>query len=118
VESSIFKKVIVAVTKSDTPKVFVYKTNDALQKYSDGLVLVDICSDTDIVVVSTLQNLPAECSEKIIFGTKYLHLKDNRVIGAFFWQKGRPNILFYQDRLEDKHIKLDSDFDKYIEKTK
>ena len=116
IESSIFKEVIGGMIKADRPKVFIYKENNSLQKYSDGLELVHSCSDADVVVVSTLKNLPDVCFDKIIFGTKYSHLKDTRVIGAFFWQKGRPNILFYKDRLEKNNIKLDSSFDKYIEK--
>jgi hypothetical protein len=115
VESSIFKKVIGAMVKTEEPKVFIYKENESLQRYSNGLELVYSCLSADVVVVSTLNDIPAECFEKIIFGTRYSHLKDKRVVGAFFWQKGRPNILFYKDRLDKKHIKLDSSFDKYIE---
>lgn len=116
IESSIFKEVIGAMVKTDKPKVFIYKENNSLQKHSDGLELVYSCSNADVVVVSTLKNLPDLCFDKIIFGTKYSHLKDSRVVGAFFWQKGRPNILFYKDRLDKNDIKLDSSFDKYIEK--
>jgi hypothetical protein len=116
IESSIFKEVIGAMVKTDNPKVFIYKENNSLQKYSDGLELVYSCSNADVVVISTLKNLPSLCFDKIIFGTKYSHLKDSRVVGAFFWQKGRPNILFYKDRLDKNDIKLDSSFDKYIEK--
>ena len=117
VESSIFKKIIGAMVKSDTlPKVFIYKKNDSLQKYPDGLELVSSCAYADVVIVSTLKNLPGSCSDKIIFGTKYSHLSDKRVVGALFWQKGRPNILFYKNRLDIDNIKLDSSFDKYIEK--
>ena len=114
-ESAIFNKVLTAVTAKERPKVYIYQHNDALEKYPGKLQLVKDCKDADIVLVSTLKNLPKECAGKILFGTRYSHLQNPQVVGAFFWQKGRPNILFYKYRLEEKDIKLDKSFEKYVE---
>ena len=114
-KSVIFNKIIIAVTAKERPLVYIYKKNEALEKYPGALEIVSKCRDADVVVLSTLKDLPEACKEKIFFGTRYKHLRDRRVIGSFFWQKGRPNILFYKDRLDKKDIKLDKTFDKYIE---
>ncbi|WP_152184767.1 hypothetical protein [Sulfurimonas indica] len=115
-ESAIFNKVIIAVTTKEYPEVYIYKENKALEQFPGKLKIVNSCKEADIVIITTLKNLPEACKEKILFGTRYSHLRDNRVVGAFFWQKGRPNILFYKRRLERYNIKLDASFDKYIEK--
>jgi len=115
-EAAIFNKVIMAITQKQSPKVYIYRSNEALQSYPGKLEIVARCKDADIVILSTLKALPEACKNKILFGTRYQHLYENRVIGAFFWQKGRPNILFYEQRLDFNHIKLDVSFNKYIEK--
>jgi len=114
-ESAIFNKILKAVTAKEHPKVYIYTQNEALEKYPAAFVLVKHCKDADVVVLSTLKNMPEACKGKILFGTRYAHLRNPQVIGAFFWQKGRPNILFYRDRLAKNHIKLDASFEKYIE---
>ncbi len=114
-ESSIFNKIITAITKKNNPNVFIYKKVDSISKYSKNLNIVTDCKKADIVILSTKKDIPDECNGKILFGTRYSHLKEKRVAGAFFWMKGRPNILFYKKRLKKNNIKLDSSFDKYID---
>ena len=72
-------------------------------------------SDADLIIVSKHlpQNLSSNC---VIITTEYTLLKkDERIIGAFFWQKGRPNLLFLRPRLQKANVKLGHEFDKYIE---
>jgi len=114
--SSIFNMIVKNITKKPNANVYIHTKVDALQKYPRGLKIINTCCMADIVIISTIDNLPQQCQEKIIFGTRYSHLKNPSVVGAFFWQKGRPNILFYQERLEKKNIQLDSSFNKYIER--
>jgi hypothetical protein len=116
IEATIYNKIIIAITKKEKPKVYIYKQCKSLKKYPGKIELVAHCKDADIVIVTTLKNIPKMCFTKNkIFGTKYSHLKNPHVIGAFFWQKGRPNILFYKYRLDQNNIKLDKSFNKYIE---
>lgn len=113
IEASIFDKVIRAMTKKEHPKV--YTDIKSVHRYPQKLHIVSTCKDADVFIISGTLEIPFDCKNKIIFGTRYFHLKNNDVVGAFFWQKGRPNILFYQKRLEKKGIKLDQKFRKYIE---
>lgn len=98
-EATIFNKILIALSAKEHPKVFIYKNIESIERYPQNLILTSTCKDADIVVVSTLKNLPASCSKKLLLGTQYFQLRDKRVVGAFFWQKGRPNILFYKERL-------------------
>ena len=54
--------------------------------------------------------------ERVIFTTDIdLFYEDERVIGAFFWQKGRPNLIFLRDRLEKYKLPLSGELEAYIE---
>ncbi len=114
-ESSIFATIVQSVTKKKAPKVYIYKKIPSVLKYPNSMKIVKDCALADIVLLSSIQNIPKECKGKVFFGSRYKHLKNPQVVGAFFWQKGRPNILFYKNRLEKYHITLDKSYDKYIE---
>ncbi len=114
--SSIFTMIAKNITKKVRPNIYIHRKIPAISKSSETLNIVSECSEADMVILSTTKNIPSECAQKILFGTRYSHLKNKNIIGAFFWQKGRPNILFYQKRLDKKNITLDSSFNHYIEK--
>ena len=114
-ESSIYKAISIDLTKSEKPKIYIYKEIVSLQKYHNNIEVVAKCEDAEIIVISTLNEFPGNCNGKIVLGSRYAHLKDKRVVGSFFWQKGRPNIVFYADRLAEHNITLSEDFQKYVE---
>lgn len=72
-------------------------------------------SYANFIIVS--KNIPQNLSRNsVIITTEYSLLsKDERVVGAFFWQKGRPNILFLRLRMQNLNVSLGREFDKYIE---
>ncbi len=113
--SDIFNLIVKEITKKDSSNVYLHRGIESIEKYPGNLKIVTACKDADIIILSTISDIPRECSKKILFGSRYSHLKNPNVIGSFFWQKGRPNILFYRQRLENHNIKLDSSFNKYIE---
>ena len=113
--SNIFNLIAMKLTDKSTPTIYLHKGNSSLEKYPGNLNITTECAKADLVILSTTKDIPKECLTKILFGTRYSHLKNKDVVGSFFWQKGRPNILFYKQRLEEHKIKLDSSFDRYIE---
>ena len=53
---------------------------------------------------------------KHIFVLDYDMLSDiPESFGAFFWKKGRPNIVFIKPRVEKQSLKLSPELSKYIE---
>jgi len=113
--SNIINTIAANITNKKNPKIFIYKKPLPYEIDTKVLNLVSNCDDADIILVKSTIDLSKSCSKKFIFGTRYSSLEYIDVIGAFFWQKGRPNILFYKSRLNEKHILLDDSFSKYIE---
>ena len=113
--SGIFNLILKEITKKENPRVYIHTNIYSIEQYPGDINIVTDCNKADIALLSTTKNLPPECNKKILFGSRYSHLKNPNVIGSFFWQKGRPNILFYKQRLKKHNIKLNPSFDKYIE---
>lgn len=57
-----------------------------------------------------------EREDKPIIVLEYSLLKKYPMaIGAYYWQKGRPNIVMLSPRLRRMHIKLPKEFERYTE---
>ncbi len=79
--------------------------------------LVQNPQKADILFISKQDSFSKISFKKIIFVNSYTLLKryQKGVIGGFFWQKGRPNIVFLRKPLQLHHITLPPDLQKYIE---
>jgi len=72
--------------------------------------------ESDIVFLSKEEDIDCEGTTKYIFSTSYKMYKSSKdVIGAFFWQKGRPNIIIKLSMLKKLDIELSQEFQKYVE---
>ena len=86
-----------------------------IKKYAKNIKLVS-CAKADIVFTSKDSDMKRKCKTSLIFPTSYyLYKHSPMMVGAFFWQKGRPNIIFREKQLEHLNIKLPKNFEKYIE---
>jgi len=85
-------------------------------KADKNYTVVKDAKDADIVILrhsESLKNIP---HNKKIFVLKYSMLsKIPQSFGAFFWQKGRPNIVFLRPRIKKEKLKLSSELQKYEE---
>jgi hypothetical protein len=73
---------------------------------------VDNCSKASIVYASSL---PPQCRDKPLFTDSYRTFRDSsNAIGAFYWRKGRPNILFLKPRLSKFNLKVSKKLRKYL----
>ena len=86
---------------------------DILQRIAN-VRLVSSMGDADICLIMKSKDIK---TNKLIFVGSYSLLKHYKesTLGGFFWQKGRPNILFLKENLEKFNVKLPSRFSKYIE---
>ncbi|WP_281951644.1 hypothetical protein [Nitrosophilus kaiyonis] len=109
---SIFpKKETVKIWVDDNKKVSIFKKIDFAK-------ITDNYENSDILFIFHEKSLKDIKTDKIIiFVGKYSLIKNyqNRVIGGFFWQKGRPNIIFLRKNLQKFNISLPKEFNKYIE---
>ncbi len=84
-------------------------------KYAKSLNVVS-CGRADIVFTSKDNDINKKCKTSLIFSTSYyLYEHSPMIVGAFFWQKGRPNIIFRQKQLKHLDIALPKNFQKYID---
>jgi len=114
IEKNIYETIFLALVEVEKPSVYSESTIESLGLRPALFIQVDSCSKADIVVM-TKSTLPKECQEKVVVGTRYRHLRKPFVFGAFFWQKGRPNILFKRTKLEENNITLTSKLIDYME---
>jgi len=88
---------------------------DGAKKYIKSLKFVS-CDKADIVFISKDGDMDKKCKTTLIFSTSYyLYEHSPMIVGAFFWQKGRPNIIFRRKRLDMLGIILPPSFRKYLE---
>jgi len=90
------------------------KRKDVFKKIS-RVEIVDNRDKADILILYNTFDVPDD--NKIIFADGYLvfeHFKD-RLVGGFYWQKGRPNLVFLKKNLKDHNITLPESLKDYIE---
>ena len=87
--------------------------------YSKVFTLTDSCDDANFIFIKRNVDINSLCkneNKKLFFTNNYEKLlEDNRYLGAFFWNKSRPNITFIKSRLEKQKIELPNDYDKFVE---
>ncbi len=102
----------------DVVKVYVdHIVTKNVKQLLKKVKLVEDCQEADVIFVKKLHMLPKKCNKKIVFVTSYIDYKKNKdaIIGAFFWQKGRPNIIFNAKKISQLQIELPKEFEKYME---
>jgi hypothetical protein len=113
--SKIFNKIFTAVFSKKT--IFVYSSSDAyvgVVNKAENLTLTQNIMSADIVLLTNTQEL-VNSNNQLAFTTNLSVLREGEsVIGAFYWEYGRPKIVFVKKRLDYHHIKLAKSFEKYI----
>ena len=99
-------------------EIFVFAKDSkyiAIVKSSNKLKNVSSCEEADMIL--TEMRITSLCNKEVLlFATTYLaFIKSPDSIGAFFYQKGRPNIIFREENLKKHNITLPKEFEKYIE---
>jgi len=75
--------------------------------------LADIILLTKHNSIKALSNI--DYKNKILFTTKYTLIKShNHIVGAFYWRRGRAQLLFIKNRLKTHGIILPDKYKKYI----
>ncbi|RLA70100.1 MAG: hypothetical protein DRG09_04090 [Epsilonproteobacteria bacterium] len=78
--------------------------------------VVKSCKKAKVMILSSEKTIPKGCNTKPILVLDYELLeKHDNAVSAFFWKKGRPNIVFISDRIKHFSISLPASYDKYIE---
>lgn len=117
----IYHQIFQALT--DKEKINVYTVDKDLQEVfekSKIIVLVNQIEKSDIVVFSN-ESVYLKIKNKllsnksILFTTNYpLLRKSDDIVGAFYWKKGRAQLLFVKKHLVKNGIKLPVKYSPYI----
>jgi hypothetical protein len=117
VEKQIYKQILYDIFPYKQ-KIYVWvdSKNMSFLNQLNRLKIVTNLQDADILIIKH-ELSTTNIENKIVFVQSYhlLKLYDSFAIGGFYWQKGRPNLLFLRKNLEKYNIKLDKGFEKYIE---
>lgn len=113
--SKIFNKIFTAIFSKQT--IYVYNQNpdyvEVIHK-AENLNLTQDIINADIALLTNPKEL-MNTHNRLAFTTNLTVLREGEsVIGAFYWEYGRPKIVFIRKRLEHYNITLSKSFEKYI----
>ena len=119
-EAKIISNIATAAIKNEIKLYIPEISNVEKEVYSKFFNLSDSCENANFIYIKKSIDTNSLCkstqNEKIFFTNNYEKLlNDNRYLGAFFWNKSRPNITFIKTRLEKQKIELPNDYDKFVE---
>ncbi|RXJ67639.1 hypothetical protein CRV08_09725 [Halarcobacter ebronensis] len=118
-EAKIISKIAKDILKDKEINLFIPDIKDIDKKvYSKKVHIVDSCDKANFIFVKYTSNL-GNCykiNEKHLFTNNYKRLLHNhQYVGAFFWSKSRPNIIFVKDRLSKNNIILSDEYKQFVE---
>ncbi len=87
-----------------------------LKDLSSEYMVSDNCLDSNLLILDKKSNLLNACKNKNIFVLNYDLLHDlPQSFGAFFFKKGRANIVLLKQKLKKQHIRHTKQLEPYIE---
>ena len=121
-----YQHIFVALTSASPIKVYVEdKEYRDVFRYANKIVIVKKMQDSDVILLTNKTMLEKVLSQRntnltkakrpLLFATDYHLLKASKeVIGAFYWKKGRSQLLFVKMRLDAHGITLSKEYQRYI----
>lgn len=110
---AISKKEVIKIYTRDKEYRDAFDTSKRMQVVHspDKADVILICSDKGI---EKLMNT-SKSNDVNFFTTSYKLLKQYpKIIGAFYWKKGRSQLLFVKGRLEKRNIRLPQEYQKFV----
>lgn len=111
-------KAITSVVNTNTAAIWIEKEDKSIEKFLDikAFQTSEECEDIGVFLIKKPHPFVLECANKPIVVLDYDLLKKyDNAVAAFFWKKGRPNIVFIKDRVEKFNIKLPKPYEVYQE---
>ena len=100
-------------------KIIIYSSDQELSNsLKQNYHTTTNCSNANLLIIRYQDDIPKNCKikDKSIFALDYeLLYKTKNAFGAFFWKKGRANIVIIEPRIKKLHIKTTSSLDDYLE---
>jgi len=110
-ESKIIQTIFSSMYNNEVLSVYAVDQKKIDILHEAKLRVVKSCENATIAYISLERNA---CKKKPIFTDNYKTFKNSKnAIGAFYWSKGRPNIIFLQSRLKHFGLTLPQELKKY-----
>ncbi|SNZ06717.1 hypothetical protein SAMN06265182_0773 [Persephonella hydrogeniphila] len=119
IESAILSEVSSVITgKQYGIKVYTTDNMKYIFRYSKILLPVYECINADLIIAGERLK-DNRCRGKKMIVTRYYLLKEYKnAIAAFYWHKGRPNLIFIQERLKHYGISIPDKYKKFADSEK
>lgn len=97
-----------ALVRSKTPCVYIDdKEWRTRVRPIEGIRFADSCTSADLVLTQDSEKIMATCPDAMLFMTAYgAYRSTPEAVGALFWQKGRPTLLFHRKVLQQRGLSL------------
>ena len=117
IENKIVMNMIHSLSKNQLISIYTDSQKIKILLTDLEINFVDRCSNADVAILET-NKLVKNCKQIPILTLKYNLLKVYpSSVASFFWQKGRPNIVFIESRLKSQNIEIDSKFNHFVEES-
>jgi hypothetical protein len=119
IETAILSEISSVITgKQYGIKVYTTDNMKYIFKYSKILLPAYECINADLIIAGERLR-DKKCRGKIMVVTKYYLLKEYKdAVAAFYWHKGRPNLIFIEERLKQYRISIPDKYKKFIDSEK
>jgi len=117
IKLKILQNICMGIKSSKNMKVWSDEevVKDSFLSFNKFEVVSDF-KEADLIIIKNNFASLDKYKNKHIFVLDYnLLSKIPNSFGAFFWKKGRPNIVFIKSRLDEQKLQLASELEPYIE---
>ena len=104
----------VYTTDTEYRKVFTTSKRIYLSSKPEESDIILITNKSTLNTILKRNDTDKSVKKPILFVTNYRFLKDSEdIVGAFYWRKGRSQLLFIKKRLKEHNIRLPEAYQNY-----
>ena len=115
INSKLYEKILKGIFPS-AEEISIYVTDEEEKfNFKSNIKIVRVIENSNLILLNS-ENYNKKFKNKILFVSSYKNLiKYENAIGALYWKKGRPQIIFLKDRLKKYGLEIEPYLSKYIE---
>jgi len=113
-ELKLYEQILPSIFK-DEILIYTDSKSKELLEQSKILQIVDSCNEANLLIGKSFEELDELCKQTPYFATSYKSYKTNKKsFGAFYWRKGRPQLKFKKEVIEELNLTLPDNLKKYV----
>ena len=106
-ELKLYEKILPLIFKKKSLDIYVDSDTKDILKQTNVFRIVQDCSEASLLIGRKFSDIGYDCMQKPLFATSYKSfIKQKNVIGAFYWRKSRPQIVFKNKNILKYHLYL------------